>query len=194
MYPLVIPPLEATPRIWYCEHMFLGLSGWSIYRTEPNSNLYIHYKILAASVVCSSCSAQDKPHMYCQSALDKGYADGWQNDRVEGHKQCLLIKTWKSKLIAKEQSTKTQESTKNWYPVSKDKTEVARRQSESPEPHVRIPSLGFCQQEETPENLALMDSWSQEFHGTGRKKICTIEVGKQDPVSTRTHGKKSVTS
>ena len=33
------------------------------------------------------------------------------------------------------------------------------RQSENPEPHVRIPSLGFCQQEkETPENLALMYS------------------------------------
>lgn len=57
-------------------------------------------------MVCSSCSAQDKPHMYCCSDLDKGYTDGWQNDRVEGHKQHLLIKTWKSQLIAKEQSIK----------------------------------------------------------------------------------------
>jgi len=45
------------------------------------------------------------------------------------------------------------------------------RQSESPEPHIRIPSLGLGQQEkETPENLALMDSEGDHRNSTGQEE------------------------
>lgn len=129
-------------------------------------------------MVYSSCSAQNKPHnSHCQSDLDKGYTGGWQNDRVEDISNAFSCKTRKSQLIAKEQSRKNTGICKNWYPASKHKTEVAMRQSQSPEPHIRIPSLEFCQQEkETPERIWLwwFSEGDHEFHETGRRKNCTI--------------------